>query len=89
MAKRKPRGRKPGSKNRDYEPAAAIAAVCMKCGSTKIRAVPGATPIVRNIAGVLRDGTEYSAVKWQRSVCECGQYLNVRTHIPPAPTADS
>ena len=81
MAKRgRKRGRKRGSPNREYVQTHAIAATCVKCGSGKIKSV-GSPPIVKAIVGTLRDGTRYTSIKWTRSQCECGQYLNVKTYL--------
>lgn len=79
MAKR--RGRKKGSKNKVYQPATAIKPCCMKCGSEKLRQVHGAPPVVRQLTGQLADGRTYHSVRWQRSVCECGQHLSVKTYL--------
>ena len=78
MAKR---GRKPGSANRQYKFVTAIAATCVTCGSDKIKNVDGASPVTRDISGVLPDGRRYKAIRWQRSVCECGQHLSVQTYM--------
>lgn len=78
MAKR---GRKPGSKNKQYQYVEAVRPSCVKCGSDKIARVEGAPPNVKPINGRLRDGTIYKSIKWQRSVCECGQCLMVKTYL--------
>lgn len=83
------RGRKPGSTNHKYEFVTAVAPACVRCGSDRITKLPGAPALTKAITGTLRDGRRYNSIRWQRSVCECGQHLNVKTYLTKAPPKDN
>ena len=83
MAKK---GRPKGSKNHKYGYANAIPAVCDKCGSCNIKAVPGASPIIQNYGGTMQDGTKFTSIRKQKSICECGNRMWVRSYKTVRPT---
>lgn len=78
MAKK---GRPRGSKNNQYLYASAVPAICPKCGSDKIKAIEGAPPIDQDYSGFLSDNRRFRGIRKQRSKCECGQYLMVKSYL--------
>lgn len=71
-------------RQRDHDESAAPTTPpkCIKCGSQKLSPIPDAPVIHRPIAGTLPDGFDYSAIRWTRVRCECGQTAIVKTYLP-------
>lgn len=82
MASSKP-GRPAGSPNASYQQAVEVPAACPKCKSVNLSNVRGARVIRRpKLAGQLPSGFKYQGILWVRKVCECGQRVAVRIHLP-------
>lgn len=75
-------GRPPGATNKEYAVVEEIPAVCVRCQSPHRTIVKGSKTIERELAGQLRSGLRYRAIRWTRMVCECGQRMIVKTYFP-------
>ncbi len=90
--KRKP-GRPKGSKNKTYQPTAALSIPphCPTCGSTHLAQVKGVKKLTRNTPGEIH-GVRYTSIEWVRCQCQvCGQFVVVRHYLATkkTTTADS